>query len=343
MKQVSVYDAIGMVLCHDLTRIVPGEEKGVAFKRGHVVCEEDIPQLLKIGKEHLFVWDLSEGFVHEDDAALRIAKAVAGAGISYRTPPREGKIELIAEHDGLLKINSQLLYELNMVPDVMISTIHTNLRVTAGQKIGGTRIIPLVIENTMLERVEELCVGSSSVIEVKPFKPDFKVGIVTTGSEVFHGRIKDAFGPVLKKKISNYGGTVIEQLFAPDSVELILEAVNTLLAKGVDVIALTGGMSVDPDDLTPTSIRQTGAEVVTYGVPVLPGAMFMLAYLGDVVLMGLPGCVMFHSTTIFDLIFPLIQAGERPTKSDLVKYGHGGFCAGCEVCHYPICGFGKQG
>ena len=342
MKQVSVYDAIGMVLCHDLTRIVPGESKGVAFKRGHVVCEEDIPQLLKIGKEHLFVWDLNEGFVHEDDAAFRIAKATIGEGISFKEP-HEGKIELVADYDGLLKINTKTLYEINSIPDIMLSTIHTNQRVSAGQKVGGTRIIPLVIEDKVLMHVEDICKPSFPMIEIKKFKPNLRVGIVTTGSEVFHGRIQDAFGPVLKRKVANYGGTVVDQLFAPDDVDLILEAVNSLLAKGVDIITLTGGMSVDPDDLTPTSIKRTGAEVVTYGVPVLPGAMFMLAYLGDVVLMGLPGCVMFHSTTIFDIVFPLIHAGERPTKADLMKYAHGGFCQSCEVCHYPVCGFGKQG
>ncbi len=340
MKIVSVYDAAGMVLCHDLTRIVIGEEKGVAFKKGHIVREEDIPALLKIGKEHLYVWDLNDGFVHEDEAAGRIAEAAAGPGLKL-APPKEGKVEFVADCDGLLKINSRALYELNSITDVMMAVLHSNQVVHKGDKVGGTRIIPLVIEEAGLEKVSEVCRKYGPVVQIKPFIKNLKVGIVTTGSEVFHGRIKDGFGPVLKKKIAAYGGTVVDQLFAPDNIEQITAAVFTLIDKGADVVMLTGGMSVDPDDVTPASIRNTGAQVVTYGIPVLPGAMFMLAFLGDVALMGLPGCVMFNKTTILDIVFPMIMAGEKPERAELIKYANGGFCLTCEVCHYPHCGFGK--
>ena len=340
MKIVSVHEAKGMVLCHDLTRIVPGKEKGVAFKRGHVVQEEDIEQLLKMGKERLYVWDLTEGFVHEDDAAYRIAKAVSGEGILL-AEPNEGKIELSAKHDGLLKINTQALYEINSLSEVMMATIHTNQRVKKDQLLAGTRIIPLVVAEQYLKNLEEICERNFPVIDVKPIRSNLKVGIVTTGSEVYHGRIQDAFGPILKNKLSYYGAEFLEQVFVSDSIEMITEAVQSMVSKGADVVMLTGGMSVDPDDVTPAAIRKTGAEVVTYGAPVLPGAMFMLAYLGDVALMGLPGCVMYHKATIFDLIFPLIQAGEKPSRSDIIKFAHGSFCLGCDVCRYPQCAFGK--
>jgi molybdenum cofactor synthesis domain-containing protein len=213
--------------------------------------------------------------------------------------------------------------------------------VKAGQRTAGTRIIPLVIENSSLEMVEKICAECFPLIEVRPFKSDFKIGIVSTGSEVFHGRIQDAFGPVLQKKAVHYGVEVIGQSFAPDSIELITKEINAMISRGADVVAVTGGMSVDPDDVTPASIRNTGAQVAAYGVPVLPGSMFMLAYLGDAVIMGLPGCVMFHNTTILDIVFPLILAGERPSRNDLIKYAHGSYCLGCDVCHYPVCGFGK--
>jgi molybdenum cofactor synthesis domain-containing protein len=340
MKIVSVHDAIGMVLCHDLTRIVPGKEKGVAFQRGHVITEEDIPEMLKIGKERIYVWDLAEGFVHEDDAAYRIASAVAGQGLTLANP-KEGKIELSAQYDGLLKINTQALYEVNSLSEVMMATIHSNQRVKAGKVVAGTRIIPLVVAEEYLRNLEDICRRNFPIIEIKPFKKRLKVGIVTTGSEVYYGRIQDAFGPILRKKLEFYDADFIEQVFVSDNVDMITAAVHDMTAKGADVVMLTGGMSVDPDDVTPAAIRKTGASVVTYGVPVLPGAMFMLAFLGDVAIMGLPGCVMYHKATVFDLIFPLIQAGERPTRTDLIKYAHGGFCMGCEVCTYPHCAFGK--
>lgn len=341
MKVVPVQNAVGMVLCHDLTRIIPGKEKGVAFKKGHVVKEEDIPILLDIGKEHLYVWDLADGFVHEDEAALRIARAVSGRGL-YLTSPKEGKVEFAAEYDGLFKVNTEALYAINSVSDIMLAVLGTNQPVAKNQKTGGTRIIPLVIGEDSLERVEDIGRRNGPVLEVKPFKAGFKIGIVTTGSEVFHGRIKDGFGPVLRQKAERYGCEIMGQIFAADNIEQITSAVFSFIDKGAEAVMLTGGMSVDPDDVTPASIRNTGAEIVTYGVPVLPGAMFMIAYLGDTVLMGLPGCVMFNKTTIFDIVFPLILAGERPSRADLLKYGHGGFCMSCEVCTYPKCGFGKQ-
>ncbi|MCL2026133.1 MAG: molybdopterin-binding protein [Leptospirales bacterium] len=341
MKIVSVYDAVGMVLCHDLTSIVPGKEKKVAFKKGHVVCEDDIPHLLNIGKEHLYVWDLSDGFVHEDDAAYRIAKAAAGRGLTF-TEPHEGKIDFEAEYDGLLKINAKALYDVNSVKDIMFSSLHTDQKVMAKQRVAGTRIIPLVTENDNLVMVEKICAEAFPLIEIKPFKQNFKLGIVTTGSEVFNKRIPDGFGPVLRKKAEHYGVTVLDQVFTPDDAPTITEAIKSMVSRGADVVAVTGGMSVDPDDVTPLSIRNSGAEIEVYGVPVLPGAMFMLAYLDNAAIMGLPGCVMFNNTTILDIVFPLILAGERPTRSDLIAYAHGSYCLKCNVCHYPICGFGKR-
>lgn len=340
MKAVPVQDAVGMVLCHDITQIIPGKAKDAAFKKGHIITKEDIPLLLDIGKAHIYVWDLADGFVHEDDAALRISQAVAGKGLRL-TSPKEGKIEFVAEYTGLLKINKDALYEINSIPDIMLATIHTNQRVEKDKRIGGTRIIPLVINDASLKQVEEIGRRFAPVVEIKPFKENVKIGVVTTGSEVYHGRIKDAFGPVLKGKAEYYGCKVTEQIFADDNIEQITSAVFSLIDKGADVVMLTGGMSVDPDDVTPASIRNTGAEVITYGAPVLPGAMFMLAYLGDAILMGLPGCVMYSRTTVFDIVFPLILAGERPTKADLIQYAYGGFCLNCEVCTYPNCGFGK--
>ncbi|MCX5904028.1 MAG: molybdopterin-binding protein [Proteobacteria bacterium] len=339
MKTVPVEDAVGMVLCHDITQITPGDFKGRAFKKGHIIQQEDIPKLLDLGKRQIFVWELSEGFIHENDAAMRMATAAAGPGISL-SEPKEGKVSLSAQAAGLLKINVAALNAINEVDQAMFATLHSNQKVTEGKTVAGTRIIPLVIEEAKISRIEGICQENYPVIEVKPFKPCI-AGIVTTGSEVFYRRIEDKFGPVLFSKFSAFSCSVLKQIFVPDSVDMISESILTLLEQGAELIAVTGGMSVDPDDVTPAGIRAAGGRIVTYGAPTLPGAMFLLAYIGTVPVIGLPGCVMYHKTTIFDLMLPRILAGEVLTRQDIISLGHGGLCANCQECRYPDCGFGK--
>ncbi len=339
MKTVSVHEAEDMVLGHDVTQIIPGKAAGPAFRRGHIIRKDDIPRLLDMGKENLYVFELAEGDLHEDEAARRISLAVAGRNL-FRSEPKEGKVELSAVQDGLLKVNTRALYELNSYPEVMLATIHSNQRVKKGKIVAGTRIIPLVIAENKIRDLEQSCRKYPSVLDIVPFK-SLKVGIVTTGSEVFSGRIKDAFGPVVREKIRESGSTVIDQIFAPDSIDAISKSIHQLVDKGADLITVTGGMSVDPDDVTPAGIKKAGAEIVTYGAPVLPGAMFLLAYLGTIPIMGLPGCVMYHKKSIFDLIYPVLQAGEPITRKDIVGLAHGGLCANCAECTYPNCGFGK--
>ena len=339
MKIVPVEEAIGMVLCHDLTRIVPGEFKGVAFKKGHVILEEDIPKMLDIGKKNIYVWEIEEGILHENEAGERIARAVAGNGIVF-SEPSEGKVKLLAECKGLLKINFKALEKINMLDEAMVATQHTDIVVDKGSYVAGARIIPLYIDKLKIEQIENICKEEGPIVWVAPLKA-MKVGIVTTGSEVYSGRITDKFGPVIRKKIGESGSEVIEQIFVSDSESMIVDAMNKLLELGAEMIIVTGGMSVDPDDVTPAGIRKSGAEIISYGAPVLPGAMFLIAYLGDIPVLGLPGCVMYNKTTIFDLILPKILVGERIKREDIVKLGHGGLCGNCEVCNFPTCSFGK--
>lgn len=340
MKTVPVQEALGRVLCHDLTRIVPGEFKGPAFRKGHIIGAEDIHQLLDMGKEHVYVLEMHDGLLHENAAAVRIASAAAGPGISL-TDPREGKVNLLAEWDGLLKVNVDALYELNAIEDVVFATIHSNQVVTKGRTLAGTRIIPLTIDEMPIRRIERLCEDNGPLVEVRPLN-SLRAGIITSGSEVYYGRIKDQFGPVVTEKFEELGCPVLRQIFVSDRVDQIVDAIWDLLRKGAQVIAITGGMSVDPDDVTPAGIRAAGGEVVTYGAPVLPGAMFMLAYIRDVPVMGLPGCVMYHKTSIFDLVLPRILAGERLTRKDFIRLSHGGLCVYCDECRYPNCSFGKN-
>lgn len=338
MKTVKTQDAVGMVLGHDLTQIIPGNYKGARFKKGHIIGEEDIEVLLSMGKENIYILELDENTVHEDDAAYRISRAIAGKGISF-TEPKEGKIELRSEYDGLVKINLELLDEVNDQPEVMCATIHTNQLVKKGEVLAGTRVIPLTVSESVVNLVELTCY-QKSMVDVLPLTP-CDVGIVTTGSEIFTGITKDAFGPVLEKKFRELGCQVVRQILASDEEKLIVEAILSLVKDGVGLIAVTGGMSVDPDDRTPASIAKAGATIVTYGAPVLPGAMFLLGYIKNIPIVGLPGCVMYHGASIFDLVIPRLLAGEKPTRRELQRLAHGGLCRNCETCVYPLCSFGK--
>lgn len=339
MKTVPVEAAVGMVLCHDVTQIVPGGKKGPAFRKGRIIQSEDIPLLLDIGKRNIYVYDLAEGFIHEDDAAHRIARAAIGGNMTL-TDPEEGKVNLVAACSGLLNINVAALNEINSIEEIIFASLHTHCPVVEQTHVAGTRIIPLVTPTEKIERVEEICQRNYPVVDIRPYDA-YRVGIVTTGSEVYHGRIEDKFGPVVRRKFEELGSSILRQVFVPDDIEMTVAAIRNLIADGVGMIAVTGGMSVDPDDLTPASIRAAGGKVVTYGAPVLPGAMFMLAHIGDVPVVGLPGCVMYHRSSIFDLVVPRIMAGETLTRKDIVAMGHGGFCSGCDVCRYPDCAFGK--
>lgn len=340
MRTIPVQEAVGTVLCHDLTRIEPGRRKGPAFRKGHVVRPEDIPDLLRIGKENLYVFDLKQGFVHEDEAAGRLARAAAGPGLALSTPC-EGKITLTAARQGLLCVDRGLLRRLNGVDDVVFATLHTGQVVNAGQAVAGTRVVPLVVEKEKLKRAEAVC-AEGTVIQVKELRAA-RVGLVTTGSEVYSGRIEDGFGPVLRNKLSALGSEVFRQILVSDDEAMTASAIRELIGEGADMVLVTGGMSVDPDDRTPSAIRAAGAKVLIYGAPVLPGAMFLLARLGQVPVLGLPGCVMYHRSSIFDLVVPRLLAGEEVTREDVLDLGHGGFCAGCAECRYPLCPFGKGG
>ena len=340
MKSIPVEKAVGLIICHDITEIVPGEHKKVAFKRGHVVREEDLPHLLRLGKENLFVWsEEPEGQVHEDDAARRIARAIAGPGVSYGQPS-EGRINLKTDLQGLFVMDLDLLEALNDIPDVSIAAIHTLREVAPGQTLAGTRVVPLCVPEESLAGVEALSRERGPLLKVLPFT-SHQVGVVTTGSEVYHGRIKDAFTPVLEKKFADWGSTITFHTTVPDEPAATTEAIEKALEQGASMITVTGGMSVDPDDKTPAAIRSVCGQIITYGTPVFPGAMFMLGYKNDIPIMGLPGCVMYNRASIFDLITPRLLAGQRLTRRDFTRLGHGGYCEQCGDCHYPNCTFGR--
>ncbi|HHV64088.1 MAG TPA: molybdopterin-binding protein [Peptococcaceae bacterium] len=339
MKKIRVEDAVGLTLCHDITKVIPGEFKGRVFARGHVIRSEDVEELKRIGKEHIFVWEENAGEIHEDEAAVRIAEAVKSVNITY-TQPQEGKTTLQSSIRGLFKVNSSLLKEINSIENVTVTCRPNNYPVQPGDKLAAGRIIPLVIQEEKIKYLEELCQSRGPVFEVLPFKK-LKVGIIITGSEVFKGRIEDKFGPVIQRKLNLYENEILGQVYCPDVRAFLDEAIADYLSREADLIILTGGMSVDPDDLTPGAIKNSGAEVITYGAPIQPGNMFMLAYKGKTTLVGVPGAAIYFQTTALDVYLPRIFAGDRLIKEDFIRVGEGGLCLGCDVCTYPRCYYGR--
>ena len=342
MKCVKTQDAVGHVLCHDITQIIKDVKKGTAFRKGHIVTEEDIPVLLSLGKDNLYIWEKTEWILHENEAAEYLRDICMNENM-IQSEVKEGKIELIAEIDGLLKIDVDKLRAVNSLGEMMIATRHTNTTVKKGDKLVGTRIIPLLIEQEKMEKAKEVA-GDRPILSLIPFKKK-KVGIVTTGNEVFYGRIKDTFGPVVAEKVKEFGADVIGQTIVNDDMEKITKAVEEFIEQGADMVLCTGGMSVDPDDKTPGAIKNTGARIVSYGAPVLPGAMMLLAYYEkdgrELPIVGLPGCVMYAKRTVFDLVLPRLMADDMVTSDDLAGLGLGGLCLSCDVCTFPNCGFGK--
>ncbi len=361
MKRIKTEDSVGHVICHDITQIIKGVTKDAVFRKGHVVTKEDIPVLLSVGKEHLYVWEKQDGMLHEDEAALLLRDICLGENKMHHTQQteiKEGKLELIADCDGLLKINRTKLNAVNALGEMMIAVRHGNTAVRRGDKLAGMRVIPLVIEEAKLTHAKEVVQkisrdekDDSAIVRILPFTHK-KIGIVTTGSEVYHGRIKDEFTPVIHEKLSEYDTEIIGQFLCDDKHEEITGAIKSLIDNGADIVVCLGGMSVDPDDRTPLAIKNAcivsedaatmQGEVVTYGAPVLPGAMFMLAYTATgIPILGLPGCVMYAKRTIFDLILPRLMADEKLYPEDFSILGEGGLCLSCDVCTYPNCGFGK--
>lgn len=337
MKEIKTTEAAGHILCHDITQIIPGKFKGARFKKGHIVREEDIPVLLSLGKEHLFVWENDESMLHENDAAQILCGICRGGGMAA-SEPSEGKIELRAEYDGLFKVDSKALYSLNSLGNICTATLHGNTPVKKGDKLCGMRVIPLAVKKELMERARS--VSKTPILSLMPYLIK-RAAVVTTGGEIKNGLIEDKFTPALRRKLAAYGVEVTENYMPGDDSAEITKAIESCVSGGAELILCTGGMSVDPDDRTPLAIKNTGADIITYGAPVLPGAMILMSYLNGVPLIGLPGCVMYAKSTVFDIILPRVLAGDILCKEDFIRMGEGGFCRGCAECHYPVCGFGK--
>ena len=337
---INLDQAIGKVLAHDITEIRPGQFKGPSFRKGHIIKEEDLDHLRRLGKGHLFVLHIGPGEVHEDEAAIILAKSLAGPGTLFNGQPSEGKIALKSAHRGLLKVDVEALTQFNLVPDVTCSSRHNNVLVKEGEIIAATRAIPLIIDITLINKAVKIAKDTGGIFSVKKLSRP-KTGLIITGSEVYSGLIEDKFAPLIRKRLEFFGCHLKSTIFTHDDKDKIIHAISQLMEKGLGLILVAGGMSVDPDDITRIAIAEAGAKDIVYGTPVLPGAMFLYGRLGDIPVLGLPACVLYYNATIFDLILPRVLAGERITRRDLAAMAHGGLCLNCEQCRYPVCPFGK--
>jgi len=339
MRKIKIEDTVGMVLGHDVTQIIPGRYKGPRFKRGHRIKKEDIPEFLKIGKEHIYVMVIKPGIIHEDDAALRLGRAFAGRNIDI-SGPSEGKMAFHSKIKGVLKINLSLLHRINLSNNIILSTIHRYTPCLPEMAVGATRIISLLAPERQIEKVENWCRKEGPVIEILPYQR-MNIGVLVTGNEFVKGRIKDRFDDKVGKKINKFGSRVVKKEVVPDDAHQISQSLLKLHNDSVDLILVTGGLSVDPDDVTQSGIRKAGTRIIFYGTPVLPGAMFLYGMLGEKPVLGLPACVFYHSATLFDIVFPRILTGQVLTRKEISLLGHGGFCQNCHPCHFPSCPFGK--
>lgn len=339
-KTVKIEDAVGMVLAHDITEIRKGEFKGRAFKKGQRIQAADVCHLQRLGKRHIYVLDKKEGYLHENDAAIAMADAFCGSGMTWYGEPKEGKLKLRPAQDGLFKVDVEALTRVNMLGEVMCASMHTNTVVCKGAVVAATRAIPLMVETAVVDKAVGFSNTAGGIFQVKPLRKA-NAGLIITGNEVFTHLIEDQFEPILRKKLTGFSSEVVDVVFTPDDPVTIEREIARFLSSGADLILTTGGMSVDPDDVTRHGIRKAGGEILFYGAPVLPGAMFMVAYIKDVPVLGIPACGLFHETTVLDLVLPRILAGERVGRKEIARMGHGGLCLHCEQCRHPVCPFGK--
>lgn len=341
IQVVEIENAVGYPLAHDITEIRPGEFKGPAFMKGHILQGKDLDHLRRLGKNHLYILKPENNEMHEDEAAVDLANALCGSGVGWSGQPREGKLSLQANRDGLLKVDAEALLEFNMFGDVMCATRHTNTIVKRGQQVAATRAIPLLVpRQTVRAAVAAARSAEAGVLRVLPMQRAM-AGVMITGDEVYYGRIKDKFEPIVRQKIAEMNGTILDIVFLPDDDEKIAAAATRLAAKGANLLLSTGGMSVDPDDRSRHALKKAGVVDMVYGSPVLPGAMFMVAYLKDIPVLGIPACGMYAARTILDLVLPRVLAGERITRREIAMLGHGGLCLKCKTCQFPVCPLGK--
>ncbi len=342
LDSVKTEEAVGQKILHDMTQIIPGESKGAAFRRGQTITVGDICRLQKMGRNRLYTdqSSIDSGkWVHEDQAAEAFASAMTGDGARVGGTPREGKVNIVASQNGLLLVDSQRLRNFNLIPGVMAAARKNFTTIKKDKVIAGTRAIPLYLPKDIFNAAMAI-LDKKPLFRVQAFKPA-KIGILITGTEVFKGLVKDKFEAILTGKVIKYGCSLVKTIIVPDDPGAIAQAVGQLIEAESDIIITTAGLSVDPEDLTLKGLLDAGATDLLHGAAVLPGAMTLIGNIGNVRLMGVPACALFHKTTSFDLLFPRVLADIKITRGDLAELSNGGLCLECQTCSFPKCPFGK--
>lgn len=341
LRSIRVEESADKTALHDMTRIVPGKSKGAEFSRGQKITVGDICRLQQMGRQYVYVEEDNppqELWVHENEAALSFAAALAGEGVTFEGAPREGKIDLVSGREGLFVVEDGRLEQFNMISGVMCASRRSGLPTASGRSLAGVRAIPLFLPRRDFERAMAV-LASGPIFQVLPMRKA-RVGIIVTGTEVFQGLIEDKFAPIITSKVEAYGCSVVGSIIAPDDRHVISRAAVRLMEAGADLLVTTAGLSVDPDDVTRGALSDAGAVDMLYGAPILPGAMTLLARIGQVQVMGVPACALYFKTTSFDMLLPRLLAGLQVTRRDLARLGHGSFCLGCKACTFPKCPLG---
>jgi len=336
MRSVALENAVGLQFGHDITEVnVAKKIKGRAFKKGQMIVKDDLERLRDLGKNIIYVLEGNEEEVHEDEAALMVAPLIAGNHVTYDSEPKEGKISFYADCKGLFKVDVERLYRINSLEIPSLPTLHSNFSVGPNQQIAAFRIIPLFCQNSIIEEIKAKL--ETPLIEVKPYLYN-KAGIIVTGNEVFKGRVRDAFIPRISQILKPFDVDVIRQEVLPDEKNRISACIKDF-SNECDIVFVTGGTSVDPDDQTVAALADAGVRFNQQGNPIQPGNNFTIGYKGNTAICAVPAAAIHFRATALDVFLPRLLVGERISKEDVYRAGHGGLCHFCEKCHYPVCPF----
>lgn len=340
MREVPVHEAVGLVLGHDITEIsVERRVKQRAFRRGHRLAHDDIARLLDLGKSTVFIHDPDDTDVHEDDAAMLVAPAAAGDGVRHDPEPCEGKVTFTAERSGVLRVDAERLLAINSLAIPALPTLPTNYPVRQDQTVAAFRIIPLTCERAVIDAV--LAQLTEPLLRVDPYIVR-SAGVLVTGTEVFEGRITDGFIPRLERTLAGYDVPVTARAVAPDDRALIRAEIERLTA-ACDLVLVTGGTSVDPDDITVQAMADAGVSIAVKGMPVQPGNNFTVGYRDGTPVCAVPAASLHYRATALDLLLPRILAGERLTVAQIAAFGLGGLAQPTTDDHFPDTTFGAGG
>jgi hypothetical protein len=324
LQLMPVEHAVGHVLCHNLA----DAQGRKAFAKGRLLAEGDVARLRELGHATVRVAVLDAGDVREDEAAARLAAAVAGPGVTA-TPAHSGRVNLRAAVSGPLEVDTAALLAVNEMDGLTLATLPTHSFVAAGRTLATIKVIPFAVSGAELACAEAAARRAGGVLRVRPLLLR-AVGVVLVSSAAARLRVERGVYPAIEARVLALGGTVAERRSVEPAEAAVAAALDELRTAGMELIIVAGETSVvDLDDVTPRGVALVGGRVEHYGAPVEPGNLLLLAYLArrdaaPLPVLGAPGCVRSRDTNIVDLLLPRLMAGEQLRRRDIVALGHGG-------------------